>query len=85
VLVVNVGHPKGNDALEKAVSATMRAVFVDVRRDPVKPTNTVVVGGSRLTGPQLRPSLRGGDVYTDDRAPVEWLIDRSLVQYAARK
>jgi spermidine synthase len=85
VLVVNVGHPKGNDALEKVVSATMRAVFRDVRRDPVKPTNTVVVGGSRLSGPQLRPSLRGGDVYTDDRAPVEWLIDRSLVQYAARK
>ncbi|MDX6698407.1 MAG: hypothetical protein QOE65_1804 [Solirubrobacteraceae bacterium] len=31
----------------------------------------------------LRPGLRGGDVYTDDRAPVEWLIDTSIVRYAA--
>ena len=27
----------------------------------------------------------GGEVYTDDRAPVEWLIDRSIVSYAARE
>ena len=32
----------------------------------------------------LSPRLRGGRVYTDDRAPVEWLIDKSIVQYAAR-
>jgi spermidine synthase len=32
----------------------------------------------------LGPRLRGGRVYTDDRAPVEWLIDKSIVQYAAR-
>jgi hypothetical protein len=29
------------------------------------------------------PALRGGDVYTDDRAPVEWVIDTSIVQVAA--
>ena len=29
------------------------------------------------------PPLPGGDVYTDDHAPVEWLIDRSIVDYAA--
>ena len=27
--------------------------------------------------------LRGGEVYTDDRAPVEWLIDKSIIEYAA--
>jgi hypothetical protein len=27
--------------------------------------------------------LTGGDVFTDDRAPVEWLIDASIVKYAA--
>jgi spermidine synthase len=27
--------------------------------------------------------LRGGTVYTDDKAPVEWLIDKSIVKYAA--
>jgi hypothetical protein len=32
---------------------------------------------------RLGPSLRGGTVYTDDRAPVEWLIDASIVDYAA--
>ena len=32
----------------------------------------------------LGPPLRGGPVYTDDRAPVEWLIDTSIVRAAAR-
>jgi spermidine synthase len=31
----------------------------------------------RLEGP-----LRGGEVYTDDKAPVEWLVDKSLLDYA---
>jgi spermidine synthase len=30
----------------------------------------------------LGPALRGGSVYTDDRAPVEWLTDLSIIQYA---
>jgi len=33
---------------------------------------------------RLAPRLRGGSVYTDDRAPVEWLIDASIVKVAAR-
>jgi spermidine synthase len=36
-----------------------------------------------LAAGRVGPSLRGGTVYTDDRAPVEWLIDKSIVQYAA--
>jgi hypothetical protein len=31
---------------------------------------------------RLTPPLRGGPVYTDDRAPVEWLVDTSLLSYA---
>ncbi len=31
---------------------------------------------------RLRPALRGGAVYTDDRAPVEWLTDLSILSYA---
>ena len=27
--------------------------------------------------------LPGGEVYTDDVAPVEWLIDRSILGYAS--
>ena len=32
---------------------------------------------------RLAPRLRGGRVYTDDVAPVEWLVDTSIVQVAA--
>ena len=31
----------------------------------------------------LGPRLPGGEVYTDDRAPVEWLVDSSLLEYAS--
>ncbi len=30
----------------------------------------------------ISPRLAGGEVYTDDRAPVEWLVDSSLLEYA---
>ena len=30
----------------------------------------------------LRPRLPGGEVFTDDHAPVEWLVDSSLLEYA---
>ncbi len=35
------------------------------------------------TATRIEPRLRGGTVYTDDHAPVEWLIDASIVQEAA--
>ena len=31
---------------------------------------------------RLGPALPGGSVYTDDRAPVEWLTDLSILRYA---
>ncbi len=37
---------------------------------------------ARETAAQLMPRLAGGEVYTDDRAPVEWLVDSSLLEYA---
>jgi spermidine synthase len=86
VVVVNVGHPQNNHDLEKVIAATRGSVFPHVARDPSEATNTIVVAGRRaLRSSLLRPALRGGQVYTDDRAPVEWLIDRSLVEYAAGK
>ena len=47
------------------------------------------IAGVRLLAPYFGASTvvsraRAGEVYTDDRAPVEWLIDRSLVEYAAK-
>ncbi len=38
---------------------------------------------ARAAAARLEPRLRGGRVYTDDVAPVEWLIDSSIVQAAA--
>ncbi len=107
-LVINVGHVPGSDALEKVVSATLRAVFASVMRDPVSDGNSLVIASegrlraSRVVpaasaaapglaaaattvAGRLAPALRGGSVYTDDRAPVEWLTDLSLLGYAAGK
>jgi spermidine synthase len=46
----------------------------------VDPRVRPVLAASAL---RLAPGLTGGPVFTDDRAPVEWLIDRSIVSYAA--
>jgi spermidine synthase len=37
---------------------------------------------AREAAAALEPRLSGGEVYTDDRAPVEWLVDESLLEYA---
>jgi spermidine synthase len=37
---------------------------------------------AREAAAALGPQLPGGEVYTDDRAPVEWLVDSSLLEYA---
>jgi spermidine synthase len=106
VVVINVGHPVGEDQLEKDLTRTLGTSFRSVLRDPIEPTNTLLIAStapasaaalrSASTGlpPELRPlagaaaariapPLRGGEVFTDDRAPVEWLIDASIVKYAA--
>ena len=105
VLIVNVGHLPGSDALERVVSATLRSAFPVVARDQFSPDNSLVlaatrpISGARLLSaqpalpPGLRtlsaevagrtgPALRGGTVYTDDTAPVEWLTDLSIIRYA---
>src|SRR3954454_2017307 len=38
---------------------------------------------ARAAAARLESPLAGGEVYTDDRAPVEWLVDRSIIDYAA--
>ena len=101
MVIVNVGHIPGSDALEKVVSATLRAVFGVVVRDVVSGSNSLVVASAapvsfaRLAAvpsqllpvaarvaPRMVPALRGGAVYTDDKAPVEWLTDLSILSYA---
>ena len=43
VVVVNLGHPEGSDELEKVLSATMGTAFTHVVRDPMEPTNTILM------------------------------------------
>jgi spermidine synthase len=106
ILIVNAGHPEGQDDLEKVLTATIGEVFPNLMRDPIESTNTLIVASERpLSAQHLRDAtddlpiglqgtalaaagrleapLRGGDVYTDDKAPVEWLIDKSIVDYAS--
>jgi len=40
---------------------------------------------AQVEAARLGPVLEGGEVYTDDRAPVEWLVDRSILGYAAEE
>jgi spermidine synthase len=107
-IIVNVGHIPGSNALEKVVTATLRAVFPYVMRDAVSGDNSLVMASTRplltsrlvavaragslppdldavawTVASDLGPGLRGGAVYTDDRAPVEWLTDLSIIRYAA--
>ena len=49
-----------------------------VPRLPPGLRSTALASAGRIGGP-----LEGGTVYTDDKAPVEWLIDKSIVDYAA--
>ena len=106
VLIVNVGHPEGNDDLETVLGSTLADVFPGVLRDPIEDTNTLLVASeapisarallerirrlppdlqriAAVEGAKVGPRLPGAEVYTDDLAPVEWLIDRSILGYAA--
>jgi hypothetical protein len=124
VVVVNVGHPEGDDELERVLAATMRSAGLrSVLRDPAQSLNTQLVGAvapidstalgraaeavqdrsatgqgvrapaapsdlallaatMRATASRLEPARPGGPVYTDDKAPVELLIDGSLAKVA---
>jgi spermidine synthase len=47
---------------------------------PAELRPTAVASAARLA-----PALGGGPVYTDDVAPVEWLVDESIVGYLTRR
>ncbi len=65
-MLIGTTHPEPRVALESAT--------------PDWPDALAAVGTS--TAARLRPGLTGGTVYTDDKAPVEWLVDASLAEVA---
>jgi spermidine synthase len=60
---------------EGRVSATRLLANLGALPAPLRPQG-------REAAAALEPQLPGGEVYTDDRAPVEWLVDSSLLEYA---
>jgi spermidine synthase len=69
-------------------------VFVVGSREPLAPSR--IAEAARSLDPELRPladevaarlspPLPAGQLFTDDRAPVEWLIDESLLHYATAR
>jgi spermidine synthase len=44
LVMVNAGHPEGNDDLEKVLSRTMTEAFATVVRDPAEDVNTLLIG-----------------------------------------
>jgi spermidine synthase len=69
-LVVASGHPLSALPLERAANG-------------VGGLAPELEGLAGQVAADIGPALRGGTVYTDDRAPVEWLTDLSLLRYAA--
>ncbi|MGK2932366.1 MAG: spermidine synthase [Solirubrobacterales bacterium] len=104
-MLINIGHPEGNDDLEETLTTTVAESFPSIKRDPVQGTSTMLVASeapvsagnlvsnapalpfplpslAAATASRLEPGLTGGDVWTDDKAPVEWLVDLSLLGIA---
>jgi hypothetical protein len=90
MVIVNIGHPEDSHDLERSAGRDhARLPFVD--RDEVEPTNTGIARAAPVSARRAAPVLRaarhpterrrrlrprrGGGVFTDDRAPVEWLVD----------
>jgi spermidine synthase len=83
-VIVNIGHPRGSQELESlnslviASDAPIAAESLRAAPVPRELRPLALASAARLAG-----ALRGGSVFTDDRAPVEWLVDASIVRYAA--
>jgi spermidine synthase len=68
-LLVGSEAPGSKEALRRARGSLPRGLRVLATRQSAR----------------VGPRLAGGEIYTDDRAPVEWLVDRSIIGYAANK
>lgn len=90
VLTATLRTVFGHDQVWRDPSeATNTTLIADTGADPRTALRTAadqappdLAGVLRRTAVRTTPGLDGGAVYTDDRAPVEWLIDFSLAEQA---
>ena len=74
------------DPIERSntlLAASARPISVERLRSSIRRLPPGLRATARASASRIRRPLAGGEVYTDDRAPVEWLIDRSIIAYAA--
>jgi spermidine synthase len=98
LLALNVATVPGDRRLRDALAGTVAAVFPEVRVWPALRFNHFVIGltrplrrlrpvpvlGDRLARQLSGPVAASAEPWTDDRAPVEWVTDRMILEYAAR-
>jgi spermidine synthase len=68
-----------DNTLLVASQRPLSAAALDSHHIKIPPS---LFGLQAAVGSRFGQSLRGGSVYTDDRAPVEWLTDLSILRYA---
>jgi hypothetical protein len=71
------------DETNSLVVAGEGPVSVDRLRDGVSGLPLDLRPAGLAAANRSGPPLTGDEIYTDDHAPVEWLIDKSIVDYAA--
>ena len=74
-MIVNLGHPEGHDELEKVLTATMGSAFDHVVRDPIEPTNTLLIGSQTTptaAQPPRGPPPRRRCVRSPSPRPTGW-------------
>jgi spermidine synthase len=72
-------HVSSETSLVVASRSTLSAAALNSRRDKIP---VPLYGVQAAVASRFGQSLKGGSVYTDDRAPVEWLTDLSILRYA---
>src|SRR4029453_16755264 len=93
-VALNVASVPGDDSLLEGIAGTLTHEFESVAVWTALRFNTILLA---FDGPRPRASLRfllqrqlrpyttkAARPWTDDRAPVEWVTDRMIVEYAAR-
>ena len=92
VMVATMGAVFGDDAVHGETGEPTNTMLVGSKDASLDPANALftqagsqpgqLAGEMRDVARRFEPQPGGGRVYTDDKAPVEWLIDLSLADVA---